>query len=122
MKKPLFEIEDLDDTNRGEYRVTPSDDDHIKLIIAGKTVEVENISANGIAFKFVGNVKKATYKVTLEIGNSEKHRIECAIKVLRQAAPTYSGVLIDLSALDSKLIGQFIISSQKRAIRRGTAE
>ena len=40
MKKPLFEIEDLDDTNRVEYRVCPSEDDHIKLIIADKTVEV----------------------------------------------------------------------------------
>ena len=121
MKKPLFEIEDLDETNRGEFRLYPSEEDDIKLIIAGREVEVVNISGNGIAFKFVGNVKKATYKVTLEFGITEKHRIECAIKVLRQDAPIYSGTLIDLSAGDSRLIGQFIINSQKRAIRRGTA-
>ena len=55
MKKPLFEIEDLDETNRGEFRLYPTENDDIKLIIAGKEVEVDNISSNGIAFKFVGN-------------------------------------------------------------------
>ena len=121
MKKPLFETEDLDDTNRGEFRLYPTDADDIKLINAGKEVEVINISGNGIAFKFVGNVKKATYKIILEFGIEEKHRIECALKVLRQDAPVYSGNLMDLSATDTRLIGQFIINSQKRAIRRGTA-
>lgn len=121
MKKPLFETEDLDETNRGEFRLYPSEDDNIKLTIAGKEVEVVNISGNGIAFKFVGNVKKATYKIILEFGTQEKHRIECALKILRQDAPVYSGNLLDLSPGDARLIGQFIIDSQKRAIRRGTA-
>ncbi len=122
MKKPLFEIEDIDETNRGEFRLYPSESDQIKLIIAGKEVEVDNISVNGIAFKFVGNVKKSTYKVILEFGIEETHRIECAIKVLRQDSPLYSGTLIDLSTQDSKLISQFIINSQKKAIRRGGSQ
>ncbi len=120
MKKPLFEIDDLDETNRGDYRLQPSENDDIKLIIAGKEVDVDNISSNGIAFKFVGNVKKATYKVILEFGIEEKHKIECAIKVVRQEPPIYSGHLIELSTQDSKLIGQFIVNSQKKAIRRGS--
>ncbi|MGB1238004.1 MAG: hypothetical protein ACPG4U_07315 [Pseudomonadales bacterium] len=119
MKKPLFEIEGLEESNRGEYRLYPSDEDNIKLIIAGKAVEVDNISANGIAFKFIGNVKKATYKVVLEFTLDEKHSIECAVKVLRQAPPIYSGTLVDLSPSDSRLISQLIINSQKRSIRRG---
>ena len=119
MKKPLFEIENLDETNRGEYRLSPSDEDNLKLLIAGKEVEVDNISGNGIAFKFAGNVKKATYKVVLEFVLEEKHRIECAIKVLRQDPPIYSGNLIGLSPTDKRAIGQLIISSQKRAIRTG---
>jgi hypothetical protein len=120
MKKPLFETEDLDETNRGEFRLYPSEEDDITLTIAGKQVEVVNISGNGLAFKFVGNVKKATYKIVLDFGIDEKHRIECALKVLRQDAPVYSGALVDLTPSDSRLIGQFIINSQKRAIRRGT--
>jgi len=120
MKKPLFETEDLDETNRGEFRLYPSEEDDITLTIAGKQVEVVNISGNGLAFKFVGNVKKATYKIVLDFGIEEKHRIECALKVLRQDAPVYSGALVDLTPSDSRLIGQFIINSQKRAIRRGT--
>lgn len=119
MKKPLFEIENLDESNRVEYRLSPSDEDNLKLIIAGKEVEVVNISSNGIAFKFVGNVKKATYKVVLEFGIEETHRIECAIKVIRQAPPVYSGTLVGLSPNDSRAIGQLIINSQKRAIRTG---
>jgi len=121
MKKPLFEIEDLDETNRGEFRLSPSEEDAITLTIAGKKVEVVNISGNGIAFKFVGNVKKATYKIVLDFGIEETHRIECALKVLRQDAPIYSGALVDLTSTDSRLICQFIINSQKRAIRRGTS-
>lgn len=119
MKKPLFETEDLDETNRGEYRLYPSDEDNIKLIIAGKTVEVDNISAKGIAFKFIGNVKLATYKIKLEFSMEQQHSIECAVKVLRQASPIYSGVFVDLSVADSKIINQYIIESQKKAIRRG---
>ncbi|MFT5706549.1 MAG: hypothetical protein ACI9ES_000830 [Oceanospirillaceae bacterium] len=119
MKKPLFEIDNLDDTNRGEYRLSPSDEDNLKLVIAGKEVEVVNISGNGISFKFTGNVKKATYKVILEFAAEEKHRIECAIKVLRQDPPVYSGTLIDLTPYETRAIGQLIINSQKRAIRRG---
>jgi len=121
MKKPLFETEDLDETNRGEFRLYPSEEDDITLTIAGKQVEVINISGNGLAFKFVGNVKKATYKIVLDFGIEKKHRIECALKVLRQDAPVYSGSLVDLTPSDSRLIGQFIINSQKRAIRRGTS-
>ncbi len=119
MKKPLFEIENLDDTNRGEYRLSPSDQDNLKLLIAGKAVDVVNISGNGIAFKFAGNVKQATYKVVLEFVLEENHRIECAIKVLRQDPPVYSGNLVGLSPTDKRAIGQLIINSQKRAIRTG---
>jgi hypothetical protein len=121
MKKPLFEIEDLDETNRGEYRLYPTAEDNIKLTIAGKEVEVVNLSGNGIAFKFAGNVKKATYKIKLQFGLEEVHHIECAINVLRLDPPTYSGALVDLSPQDSRLIGQLIINSQKRAIRRGSS-
>ena len=36
MKKPLFETEDLDDTNRAEYRLYPTPEDNLSLSIAGK--------------------------------------------------------------------------------------
>ena len=121
MKKPLFEIDGLDDTNRGEFRLYPSEHDKIKLFIAGKEVEVDNISANGIAFKFAGNVKKATYKVVLELEVEGMHRIECALTILRQAPPFFSGNLVELSANEAKLIGQFILKGQKRAIRQSTS-
>lgn len=119
MKKPIFEVEGLDETNRGEYRLRPSEHDIIRLFIAGKEVEVDNISANGIAFKFSGKVKLATYKVVLELELDGAYKIECAIKILRQDLPIYSGVLIDLTPKESRIIGEFIIKGQKRAIRKG---
>lgn len=121
MKKPLFEVEGLTETNRDEFRLYPSEHDHIKLYIAGKEVEVDNISSNGIAFKFAGSVKKAVYKVVLELEIEETHKIECAIKVLRQSPPIFSGTLVELSENESRLINQFIIKGQKRAIRLSTS-
>jgi hypothetical protein len=119
MKKPIFEVEGLDDTNRGEFRLRPSEHDIIKLYIAGKEVEVDNISANGIAFKFSGNVKIATYKVVLELELDGTYKIECAIKILRQEPPIHSGVLVDLTPKETRIIGEFITKGQKRAIRQG---
>jgi len=119
MKKPIFEVEGLEETNRGEFRLRPSEHDIIKLFIAGKEVEVDNISANGIAFKFTGSVKMATYKVVLELELNGSYKIECAIKILRQDPPIHSGVLVDLTPKESRIIGEFIIKGQKRAIRHG---
>lgn len=122
MKKPLFETEDLDDTNRAEYRLYPTPEDNLSLYIAGKKVEIINLSGTGLAFKFAGKVKEATYKIKLQFGLQQTHQVKCSIKILHMNPPIYSGALVDLSIHDSKLIGQIIINSQKRAIRRGSSD
>lgn len=122
MKKPLFETEDLDDTNRAEYRLYPTPEDNLSLSIAGKKVEIINLSGTGLAFKFAGNVKEATYAIKLQFGLQEAHQVKCSIKILHMNPPVFSGTLIDLSVQDSKLIGQLIINSQKRAIRKGSSD
>lgn len=120
--KPLIEFDDDEQTNRGSVRIHPSEEDGLIVEVAGRKVEVDNLSAGGIAFIYNGNVAKSTYSAKLQFELEEPREINCKIKVMREAKPIYSGPFVDMDEQHSKLLSRFLLECQKRAIRRQRQE
>ena len=116
--KPTIEIDLDEDTQRRNFRVTPHADDAVVLKIAGIEVEIVNISALGIAFRFPGDAKKEVYPIQLAFSTDRDYLIACDLRLIRKDKPEYAGEFENVSERDISRITSLIVECQKREIRR----
>ncbi|WP_293266368.1 PilZ domain-containing protein [Neptunomonas sp.] len=115
--KPVIEI-DTDDSQRRTYRVRPHPDDPVSLSVAGVAVEIIDISAKGVAFRYQGEASKEAYPMRLTFETDKEYEITCYLKINRRSNPEYSAEYIDIDEKDVARITGLIIECQKRDIRR----
>lgn len=115
--KPVIEI-DNDESQRFNYRVTLHQDDLVSLKVSGIKVDVIDISAKGVAFRYQGEAKKDVYPMVLTFEIDRVYTVVCNLKINRRKHPEYSAEFIDIDEKDVATITRLIIECQKRDIRR----
>ncbi|SIS89772.1 PilZ domain-containing protein [Neptunomonas antarctica] len=116
--KPVIEIDFDDALPRENYRVTLHQDDPVSLTVAGVAVDVIDISAKGVAFRYQGQANKDSYPVVLTFETDKVYVVECDLKIIRRHHPEYSAEFVHIAEKDIARIARLIIECQKRDIRR----
>lgn len=115
--KPVIEI-DNDDSQRLNYRVKLHKDDPVSLKVAGIAVDIIDISAKGVAFRYQGEANKKVYPMLLTFETDRVYEVACNLKINRRSNPEYSAEYIDIDEKDVARITGLIVECQKRDIRR----
>lgn len=121
--KPLISIPGLKDQGRRAFRMTPVQDDPVSLRVNGDLVDLEDLSANGVAFLSGHELKAGCYDAQLSFTMLERDfTIFCKIDLGRTRTGSYGGELQDMSGMDERLLSRFILECQKSAILRQREE
>lgn len=117
--KPQISLPGLKDRGRRAYRMTPVQDDPVSLRVKGDLVDLEDLSANGVAFLSEHELAAGVYDAQINFTLSERdYSIFCQLKLIRTKTGTYAGELQGMSSLDERLLSRFILECQKNAIIR----
>ncbi|MGY8872396.1 MAG: hypothetical protein ACKVJE_18345 [Pseudomonadales bacterium] len=115
--KPVIEI-DNDDSKRLTYRVKLHQDDPVSLSVAGVAVDIIDISAKGVAFRYQGDATNEIYPMLLTFETDKVYEVVCNLKIHRRSNPEYSAEYVDIDEKDVTRITGLIVECQKRDIRR----
>lgn len=117
--KPLISLPGINDRGRRAFRMTPVQDDPVSLRVNGQLVDLEDLSANGVAFLTETDLKAGTYDAQLNFTLTKRdYSIFCQLKLIRTKTGTYAGELQEMAPLDERLLSRFILECQKNAIIR----
>lgn len=117
--KPVISLPGVADKGRRAFRMTPVQDDPVSLRVDGSLVDLEDLSANGVAFLTKSDLTSGTYDAQLNFTLSDRdYSIFCQLKLIRTKTGTYAGELQGMSTLDERLLSRFILECQKNAILR----
>ena len=121
--KPLISLPGIKDHGRRAFRMTPVQDDPVSLRVNGDLVDLEDLSANGVAFLSEHELKSGCYDAQLNFTLGERDfTIFCNMDLVRTRTGSYGGELKDMSSMDERLLSRFILECQKQAILRQRAE
>ncbi|QEW07506.1 PilZ domain-containing protein [Nitrincola iocasae] len=121
--KPLISFPELKDRGRRAFRMTPVQDDPVSLRVNGDLVDLEDLSANGVAFISEHELKSGRYDAQINFTLDERDfTIFCKLDLIRTLTGTYGGELQEISSMDERLLSRFILECQKQAILRQRAE
>ena len=118
--KPVIEI-DNGDSQRRTFRVKLDQDDPVSLSVAGIIVDIIDISAKGVAFRYQGDVIHEIYPMVLTFETDKVYEVVCKLKINRRSSPEYSAGYLDINEKDVARITRLIVECQKRDIRRAKA-
>lgn len=117
--KPLISLPGVKDRGRRAFRMTPVQDDPVSLRVNGHLVDLEDLSANGVAFITEDDLNAGTYDAQLNFTlNQRDYSIFCKLNLIRTKTGTYAGELQAMTSLDERLLSRFILECQKHAILR----
>ena len=118
--KPVIEFEEDANHPRQNYRVKPMPNDPIKLLVAGREMEIIDLSVKGVAFRYAGETKQPSYPIELLISVGRRYQVACELRIVRHQDDMVSGVFEALSARDETVLNKLVMALQRRDIREAT--
>lgn len=116
--KPKLHIPDITDSGRRAYRLQLEADAPLRVRIDGQPVQVDNLSATGIAFSTESMLTKQYYPARLKFRiDRQVHSIDCTLRLIRKNASNWCADFSGLSPRDQRLLSEFITWYQAEQIR-----
>ena len=117
--KTRISLPGVKERGRRAFRMTPVQDDPVSLRVNGHLVDLEDLSANGVAFITEDELSSGRYDAQLNFTLGERdYSIFCKLQLIRTKTGTYAGELHEMTSLDERLLSRFILECQKNAILR----
>lgn len=116
--KPRIRIPDMADSGRRAFRLRVEADAPLRVQVNGEPVQIDNLSATGIAFTTDQQLTLQYYPARLKFRTGKQiHQIDCTVRLIRKSGLLWCADFSELPAREQRLLSEFITWYQAEQIR-----
>ncbi|MBV0933036.1 PilZ domain-containing protein [Marinobacterium weihaiense] len=116
--KPKLRLPDMADSGRRAFRLSILPDAPLRAKVNGELVQVDNLSATGMAFTTEALFTLQYYPARLKFRTGKQiHQINCTLRLVRKSGTLWCADFSELPAREQRLLSEFITWYQAEQIR-----